>query len=303
MVKYSMKSAQFYLDIINQLPDGIYFVDKDRKIQFWNHAAEEITGYSADLVVGKSCRDSGLNHIDREGHPLCSLNCPLLFTIADGKQRQNQVWVRHRDGYRIPIRTNIFPIRQDGEIVGAVEVFTKDSPAVFEDDMIESLSNLVMHDALTALPNRRYLESFLDYRFEEYRRFGRNFAVLFADIDDFSRINNTYGHEIGDIVLKNIAASLRSHIRRNDLVGRWGGEEFIGVYSISDNAEMEIIAERFRFLVEKTEVLRQEQVVHATVSVGITAVDPEDTAQTLLDRADQLMYEGKRTGKNKVVVG
>ncbi len=297
-----MKSAQFYLDIINQLQDGIYFVDQDRKIQFWNHAAERITGYKAEEIVGKCCQRSGLNHIDTEGKPLCTLGCPLFATLSDGKQRQDQVLVRHRDGYRIPIRVNIFPVRQGDVITGAVEVFTRDSPTVFEDDVIERLANIAMHDELTSLPNRRYLESFLAYRFEEYHRFGRHFAVLFADIDDFSNVNNTYGHDTGDMVLKNIASSISLSIRRNDLVGRWGGEEFLGVYSISRPDELQTIAERFRFLVENTEVVSQEETIHTTVSVGITAIGPEDTIQSLVERADHLMYESKRAGKNRVTI-
>lgn len=295
-----MNSAKFYLDIINQLQDGIYFVDQERRIRFWNHAAEQITGYKAEEIVGKCCQNSGLNHVDREGRELCTLSCPLFSTLVDGKQRQDQVLVRHRDGYRIPVRVNIFPLRQGEEILGAVEVFTRDSPTVFEDSLVESLSNLAMHDELTKLPNRRYLESFLSYRFEEYQRFGRSFAVLFADIDNFSAVNNTYGHEAGDVVLKNIATSLSCSIRRNDLVGRWGGEEFLGIYSVEKASEAQIIAERFRSLVESTEAVSKGSIIRTTVSVGITIVCPEDTIQSLIDRADQLMYDSKHGGKNQV---
>lgn len=295
-----VKSAQFYLDIINQLQDGIYFVDKERRIQFWNCAAERITGYKSEEIVGKCCQCSGLNHIDGKGKPLCAVGCPLFQTLSDGKQRQDFVLVRHKEGYRIPIRVNVFPVRQGDEITGAVEVFTKDSPTVFEEDLIENLSNIAMHDELTKLPNRRYLESFLSYRMEEYNRFGRKFAVLFADIDDFSSINNVHGHDTGDSVLKNIATSLNCSTRRNDLVGRWGGEEFVGVYSIADDSEMNIIADRFRILVEKTEAMHGTTQVHATVSVGITAAREGDTVHTLLERADQLMYASKHAGKNSV---
>ena len=295
-----MKTAEFYLDIINQLQDGIYFVDKERKIQFWNHAAERITGYKEEEIIGKCCQDSKLSHIDKYGRALCVLGCPLFATLGDGKQRQEQVFVRHKDGYRIPIRVNIFPIIKDGEIKGAVEVFTKDSPTVFEDDLIKNLSDIAMHDELTKLPNRRYLESFITYCLEEYRRFGRNFAVLFADIDNFSSVNNNYGHDAGDMALKNISKSLSQSVRRNDLVGRWGGEEFLGIYHISSQSEIPSIAERFRFLVENTEVISNSKVINVTVSVGITAVTPEDTIQTLVNRADQLMYESKRSGKNRI---
>lgn len=296
-----MESAEFYLNIINQLQDGIYFVDKERNIRFWNRAAEQITGYKKEEIVGKCCPNSGLNHIDKTGKPLCSVGCPLFDTLADGKQRKERVLVRHRNGYRIPILVNVFPICQGEEIIGAVEVFTKDSLIVYEEDLIQSLENRAMHDELTALPNRRYLESFLLYRVEEYRRFGRTFAVLFADADNFSEINNKYGHNAGDQVLKNIAVSLSQNIRRDDLVGRWGGEEFVGIYSDCERSEAEAIAERFRFLVENTEAVKDRQKIHTTVSVGITVVRPEDTLQTLLERADRLMYKSKNNGKNRVI--
>lgn len=295
-----MKNEELYLNIINQLRDGIYFVDRERRITFWNKAAEEITGYPAEEIVGLHCQESKLSHIDLLGRPLCILGCPLYATLADGVQRQDRVFVRHREGYRVPIRVNIFPILQDGRVEGAVEVFTKDSPTVFEDDLVERLSEIAMHDELTRLPNRRYLESFLSYRMEEYKRFGRNFCVLYADVDNFSRVNNTYGHEAGDIVLKNIASSLQLSTRRDDLVGRWGGEEFLGVYTISSPSECQLLGERFRTLVANTEAMAGDTVIHTTISVGITPVRPNDTVQTVTDRADQLMYLSKRSGKNRV---
>jgi len=291
---------ELYLNILNNLRDGIYFVDNERRILFWNKAAQEITGYSEEEIVGKPCQTSNLNHIDKEGRPLCIVGCPLFSTLKDGKQRQEQVFVRHKDGYRIPIYVNIFPMKKDGETIGAVEVFTQASPTVYEDDLVESLSNIAMHDALTKLPNRRYLESFLRYKMEEYQRFGRLCAVLFADIDNFGRFNNEYGHDVGDDVLKNIANSIKHSVRRNDLVGRWGGEEYVGIYSIAEAKDVGIVGEKFRAMVENTEVPYDRGILRVSVSVGITVVRPEDTLESIVERADSLMYMSKKGGKNRV---
>ncbi|MBQ4346971.1 MAG: GGDEF domain-containing protein [Firmicutes bacterium] len=291
---------ELYLNILNNLRDGIYFVDNERRILFWNKAAQEITGYSEEEIVGKPCQTSNLNHIDKEGRPLCIVGCPLFSTLKDGKQRQEQVFVRHKDGYRIPIYVNIFPMKKDGETIGAVEVFTQASPTVYEDDLVESLSNIAMHDALTKLPNRRYLESFLRYKMEEYQRFGRLCAVLFADIDNFGRFNNEYGHDVGDEVLKNIANSIKHSVRRNDLVGRWGGEEYVGIYSIAEAKDVGIVGEKFRAMVENTEVPYDRGILRVSVSVGITVVRPEDTLESIVERADSLMYMSKKGGKNRV---
>jgi len=295
-----MHMEELYLNIINNLRDGVYFVDTDRRIKFWNKAAEEITGYSAHEMVGRSCQDSMLNHIDEEGRPLCIIGCPLFATIIDGKQRKTRVFVRHKSGHRIPILVNVFPMEQDGKIIGAIEIFTQDSPTVYEDKLVEHLSGIAMHDALTSLPNRRYLESFLEYRLNEYKRFGKLFAVLFADIDDFRVFNNEYGHDVGDAVLKSIATSIKKSVRSNDLIGRWGGEELVGIYSIVKPYDASIIAEKFRQLIANTEVPHEGENLRVSVSVGITVVRDADTVDSIMGRADKLMYQSKQTGKNKV---
>lgn len=297
-----MKAEELYLNIINNLCDGVYFADTERRILFWNKAAEEITGYSAEEIVGRHCQDSQLNHIDTSGQPLCTLCCPLFATIIDGEQRKATVYVRHKKGHRFPIRVNIFPVWENDIITGAIEIFTPNSPIVYEDNLIEHLSGIAMHDALTKLPNRRYLESFLDYKVNEYKRFDRSFAVLFADIDDFSKFNNSYGHDTGDLILVNIAESLMHNVRKNDMVGRWGGEEFIGIYSLNRLVEASIIAEKFRSLISNTDVQVDNQSLHVSVSVGITAARPSDTVNSLLDRADHCMYSSKKKGKNCITV-
>lgn len=294
---------ELYLKILNNLQDGIYFVDTNRRIRFWNKAAEAITGYTAEEMIGKTCQTSNLNHIDEKGRPLCMIGCPLFSTLSDGQQRQERVFVRHKEGYRIPIHVNIFPIIEKGEITGAVEVFTRNTPTVYEDDLVEQLSSIAMHDQLTHLPNRRYLESFLHYKLEEYQRFGRLFAVLFADVDNFGRFNNTYGHDAGDAVLRNIAASIRSIVRRDDLIGRWGGEEFVGVYSIAKPEDISIIGEKFRHMVQSTEVSCSAGVLNVSASVGVTVVQRSDTVESLVARADALMYRSKESGKNRVSIG
>ena len=296
----NMNLEDIYIAIISNMQDGAYFVDKNRMILFWNDAAEKITGYTKDEVVGKKCPESGLNHIDEEGRPLCHVGCPLFATNIDGKQRHERVFVRHKDGHRIPIRVNIFPIVNNGEIMGSIELFTQDSPTKYDDVLITKLSGMAMHDELTKLPNRRYLESFLNYKLSQYKHFGQKFAVLFADIDNFSTFNNNYGHDAGDAVLKNIAATMRKNMKKDDLIGRWGGEEFVGIFTISNEYEGTIIAEKLRAVIEQTEINCEGENLHVTLSVGVTSVKMDDTAESIVARADHLMYESKSKGKQRI---
>ena len=291
------------LEILNNIQDGVYYVDKNRVIQFWNKGAEKITGYTSEEVVGLTCPETYLNHIDEEGKPLCIVGCPLYATNIDGIVRTEKVFVRHKEGYRIPIVVNISPIRKDGEIIGSVEVFSVNSPKVYEDDLIEDLSGKAMHDSLTKLPNRSYVESFLAYKLAELERFGKRFALLFVDIDHFRNFNNEYGHDVGDMVLTAIAKGISHNIKKDDMFGRWGGEEFVGIFSIDRSYEASIIAERIRYLVENTVVTtaKNEQLA-VTVSVGAAISKKQDTIDTLIKRADELMYKSKNDGRNRVSV-
>lgn len=296
-----MTQEELYLSILNHIQDGVYYVDMDRKIQFWNQAAEQITGYRADEMIGLDCPSSKLKHIDEFGNHLCSAGCPLFATNIDGIVRTEKVFVRHKDGYRIPLVTTVYPIKENGVIVGSVEVFARNSPKAYEDELIENLAEKAMHDSLTHLPNRSYLENFLNYKWSEYQRFGKKFALLFADIDHFRVFNNTYGHDIGDLVLTDIAKSIAHTIKKDDMFGRWGGEEFVGIFAINRNYEASIIAERIRHLVENTVITNTDgQELQVTISAGITTSGPQDTPELMLKRADELMYQSKHNGRNRV---
>ncbi len=289
---------ELYLTIINSLHDGIYLVDLDRRILFWNKAAEEITGYGAQEMVGTRCPDNQLKHIDEGGRPLCIVGCPLTATNLDGQVRRARVFLRHKQGYRIPVMIHVLPLLQEGRIIGSIEIFTRDSSIVYEDSLVEHLSGMAMHDALTGLPNRRYLEDFLYRSLREFSRFPRPIAVLFADIDNFREFNNRYSHDVGDAVLKKVAANAKKSARAHDLLGRWGGEEFLGIYFLNDCCEAPALAERFRCLVQSTELPHEGEQLRVTISVGVTITRAGDTVEGVVKRADELMYASKRNGKN-----
>ncbi len=110
--------------LLDSIFDGVYIVDTDRRILFWNRGAEEITGYAREDVVGRHCGDDILNHIDAEGVLLCRSGCPLMQCITTGEQVRAKIYPLHKDGHRFPVKTHVSPIRdQTGTIVAAIEVF------------------------------------------------------------------------------------------------------------------------------------------------------------------------------------
>ena len=101
----------FYEEILNSLQDGIYYLDRDRTITYWNRGAEQITGYFADQVIGKSCRNNILNHVNEQGLVLCDNHCPMAATMQDGRPREIYVYLHHAEGHRVPVQICSTPIR------------------------------------------------------------------------------------------------------------------------------------------------------------------------------------------------
>lgn len=122
--KYLLETiAQFKL-LFDNLNEGVYCVDDQRRIFYWNKKAEELTGYTKEEIVGETCFTSGLNHKDSTGRELCLSFCPLVATMFDGKDRHEKVTAQCKDLRRIPITVNTYPLYKDGTIIGAIEVFS-----------------------------------------------------------------------------------------------------------------------------------------------------------------------------------
>ena len=293
----------FYKTLLDNLYDGVYFVDRDRRITYWNRGAERITGFTSAEVVGKRCSDAILMHVDKEGNVLCRGGCPLADSIADGAERSTKVFLHHKDGHRVPITVRVAPIRDDlGAITGGVEIFSDNTPAVAALERVAEFEQLAYIDPLTGLANRRYAEITLNSRFEELERYDWAFGVIFIDIDRFKDVNDRFGHDIGDEVLKTVAKTLQNSVRSFDVVGRWGGEEFIAVIANVGEEELLATANRFRALVEESSIPAVPG-LRVTISLGATIARTDDDMASILKRVDQLMYESKDAGRNCATAG
>lgn len=305
--------TDIYKEMLENMDIGVYFIDKSRQIIFWNKGAEAISGFAKEEVVGKFCSDDILSHVDEKGNNVCVFGCPLKKTAEDGKQRELVLYLHHKEGHRVRIKVRSIPLYKDNKLIGAGEVFERLVRNDINKDLselctelscsIEDLKILALYDKLTELPNRRYLEAILKSRFMEFQNLDISFGVLFIDVDNFRNFNNTYGHNIGDKVLKVAANTFNSAIRKTDFIGRWGGEEFIGIFPMVNILELEAIAEKIRVLIESS-MLRGENGNRygITVSIGGTVINEQDDIESLIKRADEKMYISKATGKNMVTI-
>ena len=125
---------------------------------------------------------------------------------------------------------------------------------------------------------------------------------MMMDRDHFKSINDRYGHLFGDLVLKNVATAISETLREYDIAGRYGGEEFAVLAPGTSSGDLVSLAERIRQTVEQLEIQNSSAIVHVTVSVGVAALDEHDSLETLLERADNALYQAKHEGRNRVVV-
>jgi diguanylate cyclase (GGDEF)-like protein/PAS domain S-box-containing protein len=298
------QESHFHQTVLDQLYDGVYFVDRQRRITYWNRGAVQLTGYTPEEVVGSSCGDGVLMHVDGDGKNLCEEGCPLAATLEDGQVREMVVFLHHKDGHRLPVAVRAAPITDgSGMVVGAVEIFKDNSGSVDLSDRLARLEKQALLDPLTGIGNRRYLTRHLEARVEEYRRYNVTFGVLFIDIDHFKRVNDNFGHLVGDRVLRMVAQTVAVNLRPFDEAGRWGGEEFVSVVANVDGNDLSIVAERLRMLVEASSLGTEKGAVRVTVSIGAVLAAADEDAESVLERADQVMYQSKLAGRNQVTLG
>lgn len=293
----------FTRQLLDHLNDGVYVVDRAGKVTFWNRGAQSITGWAPRDVIGSSGADGLLRHVDADGNELDRDRGPLAAAVSSGAPHRADLYLHHKAGHRVPVRVEAVPVRDaSGEIVGAVEVFTDQTERMEAIRRVEELTEIVFLDPLTGIGNRRYAEVVLEEKMAELARYGFRFGVLFVDVDRFKELNDTFGHERGDEVLKTVATTLARSARSLDFVGRWGGEEFLVLLSNVTDFSLPLVADRARRLVEHSELPTPGGPIRVTVSIGATIVRKGETPAEVLRRADGLMYEAKSAGRNRIVV-
>lgn len=293
----------FYQTLLNSVTDGIYFVDAERRITYWNKAAERLSGYTAAEMVGKICSENLLRHEDESGCALCEKGCPLAATLCDGKEKHHSVFMRHKLGHKVPVTVQASPMLDSGgKIVGAVEVFAENSESLNIRREMELLRKEVLTDKLTGIGNRRYAEITmrnLDHAMEQNLA---PFGVLFIDIDDFKTVNDTYGHYIGDQVIHMVAQTLMSSLRFLDVICRWGGEEFVVFVPNTTIENLTGMAERLRKIVQKAWLMHDGKQVSVTASFGGAISQHNEYSIAVLTRADKQLYLCKNSGRNRTVI-
>ena len=287
--------------ILDQATDCCSLLNKDKILVFWNKAAEELTGFSREEVLGKSCQSEPPLYLDASGKSLCSENCLCEQAMKDGLPRIAEVYVQHKSGYRIPVNLKVIPIMSsEGQAVGVTEIFTNSTPSVTIPLHLNELEKMQLLDLDTGIPKPLYMEMYLKNKINEYQKYNLPFGLIYADIDNFNKIQERFGRFNTAKLVRMIARTLHKNIRYFDVVSRWDNEEFlIGLLNIDEN-RLDIVANKLRLLVAESYITVETGLLNATISMGATLVQRYDTVESLVKRAEQLMLHSKWRGRNKV---
>jgi diguanylate cyclase (GGDEF)-like protein len=282
--------------IVDDLNYGIVLLDHERRVRFVNRAfrrlwripdglAESAPSFIKLMYHGRGNEAYAVSH-DRLGDYVAR----QLALIRTGEEVP--LTIALRNGEVLQFRCKALP---NG---GRLLTYGKVSELVHDAEAIERLACL---DGLTGLNNRRHFLALADTEWSRFRRYGRPLAMLMIDIDLFKSINDTYGHDVGDKVIKTVAEILKDNKRGSDFAGRLGGEEFALILPEATLDSAAAAAERLRRLVAECVITADSGFIPVTISVGSSVCDANTTGiEQLLKEADVALYEAKRAGRNRV---
>lgn len=278
-------------EIIENSREGIIVTDAEGTIMSVNPAFTEITQFSSQEAVGKN-----ISILKSEKHKE-SFYAEMWKSLKDNGHWQGEIWNRRKNGEIYPQFTSMSAIvGADGKIKQYTGLFQDITEAKKHQ---AEISRKAYHDQLTGLPNRFLLQDRLAHAIAIKYRDGKKLALLFIDLDGFKEVNDNYGHDAGDALLKDVAAKLLDVMRSEDTVSRLGGDEFIIlVEDVRDLENLKIVAQKAISSIREPFVFRGEEIViGASMGISIFPSDSLDI-ESLIKKADLAMYDAKKNGKN-----
>lgn len=289
-----------YSALLEALPSAVYIVDAVGRIVFWNTAAERISGYLRQEVMGRFCGEDVLAHCDADNHLLCGSACPLADTIRDGRPRELHVFLRHKNGHRLPVRVRSTPIRDtEGVIVGAAETFDEHVLIGHANPQLHVITTKQALDPLTGVPGASALAAELEANLVDYRRTEVPFGVLGILIDGLADISHARGRQGVEETVKVVAETLVKNLPPGDMLARWTDERFIVVLGNCPGPILERVAAMLRRILDMVSVNWWGERYPVSVSMGGTVVDPRDSVSMIMSRVNLALQTAQAGGKDR----
>ena len=285
---------------------GLVIMDRELKVKHWNRWMSQHSRIAAEEIVGTLITD----HFPELSTPGFQRNCKAVLAFGNFSFFSQKL---HR--FLFPFKPvgsfgakfeqmqqscTMGPLRGEDNAITSIFIIVQDVTelATYEQKMME----MNVRDGLTGIYNRRHFENRLSSECERHERYDRRLSMIMIDIDFFKKVNDTYGHQCGDYVLKSVSSGIAQAIRKTDCLARYGGEEFCCLLPETEIANASLLAESLRTQVEGMQLVYDSTPIKVTISLGVSELAQGDSAQQLLKNADEALYRAKSDGRNRVVV-
>jgi diguanylate cyclase (GGDEF)-like protein/PAS domain S-box-containing protein len=309
-----IKELHWLLAVTQNIDVGIVVLDRQYQVLVWNTFMENRSGVVPYEAIGKSFFEL-FPEVNRQWFSKKVDNVVTLGTPAFTVWEQRPYLVRFKSYQPITGQqafmyqnTTMFGLRStNGEISQICLVIYDVTDVASNSHQLQAanaeLQQLSSVDRLTGLYNRGHWEEAIKAEYARHVRYNSRASLVMFDIDHFKYINDTYGHQVGDKVLRSVADRVRGLIRAVDIAGRYGGEEFAVLLPDTECGGAAIFAERLRKTVEESEVIHEGLPIRCTISLGVAGIDDTITQyKQLIEHADQAMYVSKKSGRNRLTV-
>jgi PAS domain S-box-containing protein/diguanylate cyclase (GGDEF)-like protein len=302
MSSLSSLSPDAYRTILEDLPIGVYLVDRERRIVLWNDRCARITGHPPHEVIGRCCADELLMHCDGSNGVMCGMACPLLETMHDGHPREADLFLRHKDGQRVPVRVRAVPVRDDtGAIIGACECFDERALVLPERPSLQMVDEPGSMDEVTRLPNHQGMLRRLQANLQDFETSRIPFGVLYLAIDNLEGLLAARGVNAVNRVLYATAQTLARRIGADNLVGR-SDRGFLAILKGCTGATLLESAICLKRLVGLEAIPWWGNTLTITLSAGGTVARPEDTPDELVRRAEEALNGSMKNGVSQAAI-
>jgi diguanylate cyclase (GGDEF)-like protein len=297
-----------YRQIVDIINIGIVIIDSTYRVLEWNRWMEIQSGIKKENIINSSI----FNHYPLLSSTSFTRGCKAVLKFG------NIVFLSQKlHNYLFPFKTmgshsnnfefmqqscSMAPVREDDGTIAGILITVQDvTETVF---MEKSLKKMNLLDSLTGIYNRRHMDKRLMEEFIRHKRYGRSMSIIMIDIDHFKNINDSFGHQFGDKVLKIVSGICSSKMRGGDIMSRYGGEEFCSILPETDIRGAQSLAERLREKVAETPIAYNDEIsVNVTISLGLAELNEKTkTTEDLIRNADTALYQSKQNGRNMASV-
>jgi len=294
--------ADLYQRVLEQLPTGVYLVDKTEKILFWNEGAEKITGHLRQDVLGRLRQEVIQNNEEAAGGNRTSKNIEYIQQVLrDGKPTYAEVLLRHKDGHLVPVRMRAVAIRNErGTIVGVAESFDGNPAASDWERRQEKLAGYGALDVITGVMTESFLLTHLRASLRTFGECQVPFSVVAARMDKIEEYRARFGPTMVPVMLRATAQTLENTLRPTDFLGRKGESEFLAILTECSRFDVGKVCERLKTGVQGVRLNWWGDRIPVTVSLGATTVLRDDTPESILARVERSLQNSVTEGGNRI---